>query len=97
MEMVDERLRPGMQNADESQPAFKSPLRIAGKGLKGLIDSGKEDVQGRFFVGQYNGIKGMWQGEYQVEVSAGQQFGFAVIEPFFFCHRLAFGAMSIAA
>ena len=51
MEMIDERLRPGMQNADESQPAFKSPLGIFGKGLKGLIDSGKQDVQSGSFVG----------------------------------------------
>ena len=86
-----------MQNADETEPPFKSPLRILGKGLKGLIDSGKQDVQGRFSVGQYNGIKAMWQGEYQVEVTAGQQFCFAVIEPFFLCQCLAFGAMPIAA
>ena len=51
MEMVDERLWPGMQNADESQSAFKSPLRIFSKGLKGLIDSGKQDIQSRPFVG----------------------------------------------
>jgi hypothetical protein len=53
MEMVDERLRPSMQNADKSEPAFKSPLRIFGKGLKGLIDSGKQDVHGHLFVGKY--------------------------------------------
>jgi hypothetical protein len=79
MEMIDKCLRPCMQNADESKPAFKSPLRIFGKGLKGLIDSGKQDVQGCFFVGQYNGVKVMWQGEYQVEVTARKQFCFAVI------------------
>ena len=39
----------------------------------------------------------MWQGEYQVEVTAGEQFCFAVIEPLFLCQRLAFGAMPIAA
>jgi hypothetical protein len=32
-----------------------------------------------------------------VEVTAGQQFGFAVIEPFFLRQRLAFRAMPIAA
>ena len=51
MEMVDERLRPGVQNADKAEPAFKSPLRIFGKSLKGLIDSGKQDVECCFFVG----------------------------------------------
>jgi hypothetical protein len=62
-----------------------------------LIDSGKQDIQGDIFVGQYNGVKLMWQGEYQVEVTAGQQFCFSVIEPFFLCQRLAFGAMAVTA
>ncbi len=32
-----------------------------------------------------------------MEVTAGEQFCFAVIEPFFLCQCLAFGAMPIAA
>ena len=39
----------------------------------------------------------MWQCEYQVKVTAAKQFCFAVIEPFFFCQRLAFRTMSISA
>ncbi len=39
----------------------------------------------------------MWQGEYQVEITAAKQFCFAVIEPLFLCQRLAFRAMPIAA
>ena len=39
----------------------------------------------------------MWQGKYQVEVTAGKQLGFTVIEPLFLCQRLAFRAMSIPA
>jgi hypothetical protein len=97
MEVVDERLRPGMQDADEPQLSFKSPLVILCKGLQGLIDSGKQDIQGGIFVGQYNGVQLMWQGENQVEVTAGQQFCFAVIEPFFLCQRLAFRAMAVTA
>ncbi len=95
--MIHQGLRPCMQNADESESAFKSPLRIFSEGLKGLIDSGKQDVQGRFSVGQYNGIRGMWQGEYQVEVTAGEQFCFAIIKPLLLCHRLTFRAMPIPA
>jgi hypothetical protein len=62
-----------------------------------LIDSGKQDVQGGCFVGQNNGVQLMRQGEYQVEVTAGQQFRFAVIEPFFLCQGLAFRAMAVTA
>ena len=39
----------------------------------------------------------MWQGEYQVEITAANQFCFAVIEPFFLCQRLAFRAMAVSA
>ena len=62
---------------------------------KGLIDSGKQDVKRDSFIGQYDGVKVMWEGEYQVEVTAGEQFCFALIKPLFLCHRLTFRAMSI--
>jgi hypothetical protein len=39
----------------------------------------------------------MWQGEHQMEIAAAKQFGFAVIEPLFFCQCLAFRAMPIPA
>ncbi len=51
MKMVNEGLGPSVQDADESEPSFKPPLRIFGKGLKGLIDSRKQDVEGDPFVG----------------------------------------------
>ena len=49
--MINECLGPSVQDRDKSEPTFKSPLRVFGKGLKGLIDSGKQDIEGRFFVG----------------------------------------------
>jgi hypothetical protein len=39
----------------------------------------------------------MGQGKDQMKIAAGKQFGLAVINPLFFNHRLAFGAMSIPA
>jgi hypothetical protein len=51
-----------MQNSDETEASFKSPLRIFCKGLQGFVDSGKQDIESGFFVGQNNGIEGMWQG-----------------------------------
>jgi hypothetical protein len=39
----------------------------------------------------------MWQGEHQMEITAGEQFGLALIEPLFLYEALAFGAMSVSA
>ena len=97
MEMVHESLAPCVQNRNESELSLKTPLRILGKCLQGLIDGSKKDCQGDHFIAQDNRIKLMRYSKDQVEVATGQQFGFTVIEPFFFDQALALGAVPVTA
>ena len=83
MKMVYKRLRPCMQNRNESQLPLKPPSRIFSKCLKGFADSGKEDFKGGFLVAQYDGVKIMWQSENKMKIPTRQQFAFSVIEPLF--------------
>jgi hypothetical protein len=65
--------------------------------LERFLDCSEEDVQGDTFVAEYNRIQLMREGEDQVKVAAGKEFGPAVIEPLFFDQGLALGTVSVPA
>ena len=97
VEVIHKFLRPGVEHGNEPQSALKVPLGILGKGGKCFIDCGKETVQGDSFVAEDNRIQLMREGEDQVKVAAGKEFGLAVVEPLFFDQGLALGTVSVPA
>ncbi|MCZ7593201.1 MAG: hypothetical protein M5U15_14160 [Kiritimatiellae bacterium] len=50
VDVLDERLAPGVQDGEESELAFELPLGIAGKLLEGGVDFAKEEVEQRLAV-----------------------------------------------
>ncbi len=79
MKMVHKVLSPGVQHGNEPEPAIKVPLWIFCKCLKRFINRSKQELQGDSFVAEYNRVKLMGQGEDQMKIAAGEQFGLAVI------------------
>jgi hypothetical protein len=95
--MVHECLRPGMQNQDKTDPAFKVPLWVFSKRQQSSAHGAEQHVEGGFFIAADDGVKLMRQGKDEVKISAGKQFCFPVIEPALFYQSLAFGTVPVPA
>ena len=50
-----------MQDGDKTELSAKSPLGVFGKGLEGVIDSCKQNVESDLSVGKYDGVQIMGQ------------------------------------
>jgi hypothetical protein len=97
MKMVNQGLRPGVQNSDKAQLADKAPFSIFSKELEHLCCGFKQQPQKNTLVAHYQRVQLMGQGKDQMKVAAGQQLGPALIEPFFFGYGLTLGTVPVAA
>ena len=79
VEVIHERLAPGMEHCDKAQLALKTPLRIVSKSLESLIDGGKEDIEHYLFVAQDNWVEIVGQCEHHMEITSRYELGFTIL------------------
>ncbi len=84
-----------MQDQNEIELSFESPLRVPGKGLQGLIHSRKQEVEHDSLVAEDDRVQLVGQSEDQMEVSAGQELCLSIIEPLFLDQCLTFRAVPV--
>jgi hypothetical protein len=94
--MVRHRRAPGVEQGGDADPGAK-PLGIGGDGQRGLSRRREQQTVDRCFVVVGDIGDRTRQGEDEVEVADGQQFGLALGEPFLGGGGLALGAMPVAA
>ncbi|MCZ7591556.1 MAG: hypothetical protein M5U15_05130 [Kiritimatiellae bacterium] len=97
VDVLDERLAPGVQDGEESELAFELPLGIAGKLLEGGVDFAKEEVEQRLAVVAQQRVELVWQGEDDVEVRGGDQLAHAPGQPLLARRALAGRTVPVAA
>ena len=87
-------LAPAMEDAKENE--FQSqPLGCDGE--QGLGGGAKQNVVDDWFVVESEGGDRLGDGEDDMEIPGGQQFGSAILQPVFTGDALALGAMAVAA
>ena len=97
VEVIHERLAPCMQHCDKAQLAFESPLRIVSESLESLVDRGEEDIEHYPFVAQEGWIEIVGQCEHHMEIAAGNELSFTILQPSLFGQRLALRTVTVAA
>src|SRR5207253_7955728 len=78
MEVIAQRLVPGMQDTDETEQAMEVG---AAKLEQSLRDSFEQDIAEHLLVHQQEWVEFVWQREDEMEVAHWQQVGLAVLEP----------------
>jgi hypothetical protein len=86
-----------VEHGNTTELALKVPGGVFGECLKCLIDRSKQKIEGDSFIAEDKWIQLVREGEDQVKVAAGKDFGPAVIEPLFFNQGLALGTVPVPA
>jgi len=81
VEVVKERLAPGVQNGDHAELSVEPPLRIRCKCLEGIIDTAKEDGEHHGIVAQNERVEQVRDGEDEVKIAGRHEFRPAGLEP----------------
>jgi hypothetical protein len=85
MEMVFERLIPGMQDGDDPDGSLQTG---AAKLQQGLTDGFKEQAEENLFVGENQAVENVGQGKHQVKISHRQKLRGLFLQPLGFGQRL---------
>lgn len=97
VEVFAEFLGPGVQDGDEAELSFESPLRIEAKLLERGVALPEEEVDQLFAVMSDERVEVVREGEYDVKVRHGENFLHALGEPLFACGTLTGWAVAVAA
>ena len=97
VEMVQERLVPGMKKGHEAEFAAESVVRVRAELQQGFRDGFVQNVDCDFPVAENNRIQIVRDGEHVVEIFDRKYLALSLFKPAFLRHGLAFGTMAIPA
>jgi hypothetical protein len=96
MRMEMEILSPGVEDGEEADLRAQM-FGISRDGEESLRDGAEEEIVEGVLVVQGDARDLFGEGEDDVEIFGGEEFGIALLDPFGTCLSLALGAMAVAA
>ena len=97
MDMLRQRLAPGVQDGQHAHLAAQLPFWVQPQCTNGAPGGFEEQIVNQRLIVSSDPIQFMWDGKHHVEVLNWQQLGFALRKPAQLFDRLTLGAMPIAA